>query len=822
MEAGLFVGGFLLVGVGTAHADGGGMAPPPNQPLLAPVTQVLDGGGALGSLASTITSLTGSTTSPSSVPSTPATTTTTTTSTTVAPTPQPAPAPTAPTTRPPLPTEPKPVQAKPGDSGCVCAISTGTPTVNGKSAGAHGTAAAPVAQPATISVPVSNTGMANVTGLAATGPDGDLTCASTTLAPGEAATCSGSYTPELGDQAVPITVAGSTSDGGNATSTGLLFVTGLVGAGTQTSGGASGSTTPAGSTSGTNGEPVDTTGSTSPTAGNTSSETCHCVLTAGTPNVAGKAAGAPGTATAPTGTPSSLTIPVSNTGTEPVSDLSATSTEGPLTCASSELAPAESTSCTGSLTPESGDQVVPIQVSGTTPDGSNAWTEGAAFVTGTPSGTQQTDGNDGTPDGSTTPTDGTNGTPTTGTDGSTTPGTTDGTATPDTTPGNGTDGTDGSTTPGTTPGDGIAGTNGSTTPSTTDGTDGSTTPDGTGSSTTPGTTSGTDGTTTPGTTPGDGTDGTDGTNEPGTTPGTTDGTDGATTPDTTGGSTGTTDGSTTPTDGTNGTPTTGSNGTDGSTTPGTTDGTATPDTTPGNGTDGTDGTSTDPALKISDLTVNGRSAGAPGSAKAVADRPAAVSFVVSNTADDAVQGLSGRVGSNDVTCTETDLAPGETATCEGRLSPRVGDQAAPITMSGTLPDGRTAETSRSVYLSGVAPAQAAPVDSAAGSVGTPAQAGSVGQAAGSNGGVASSAGSGNVALGGVPAPTGVQQFVDPSRGAFPIPLGAVSAGGGGTAQQASAHTTQPTDSQHDRLPWVLLAAGIGAFGLRRLLPIRSR
>lgn len=649
MEAGLFVGGFLLVGMGTAQADDGGMAPPANQSLLTPVTQVLDGSGALGSLTSTLTGLTGSTTGPTPAPSTPTmNSTTTTTSTTVAPTSQSAPAPTAEHTT----TAPQPVQtAAPltsgssattstagttTDAGCACVVSTGTPTVNGKAAGAKGTATAPVGQPAAIGVPVSNTGKSTVTGLAATGPNGDLSCSSTTLAPGSATSCTGSYTPAAGDQSVPITVAGTTSDGGSATSTGLLFVTGLVGAGTQTSGSTSGSTMPSGSTSGTNGEPVDTTGGTSPVADDTSSEPCHCVLTTGTPTVAGKAAGSPGKAVLPVGTPGSLTVLVSNTGAKPVTELSATSTEGPLTCASSELAPAESTSCTGSLNPKEGDQVVPIQVSGKTPDGSTTWTEGAAFVTGTPAGT--------------------------------TPGSTDGT----------------------------------------------------------------------------------------TEPGTTDGTDGS-----------------------------------------------------------TDTSSTDQALRISEPTVDDVPAGEPGSAKAEAHKPAAVTFVVSNNTDDEVQGLTGRVGSRGVTCTDTELAPGETATCRGRLFPQVGEQAAPITMSGTLADGRTTQASRSVYLGGLAPVQAAPADSGAGSVDIPDE---VGQATESNGGVA---GSGDV-LGGVPAPSVVQQFVDPSRGAFPIPLGAVSAGGGGTAQQVSADNTQPAGSQHNRLAWVLLAAGIGAFGLRRLLPIRSR
>ncbi|TCJ20932.1 hypothetical protein EPD65_15975, partial [Nocardioides jejuensis] len=412
--------------------------PPPNQPILGSVTQLLGGGGPLGGLTSGLSTLTNHTTTTYDVP-------TVSVRNLAAPTaktaPAPAPATTmlattkaAPAAGIPAPSKgttpaadlaatsglaatsapaaaPKPKAAMTTTSkvaspaaDCACDLTVGTPTVNGTAAGSSGSAQAPAGKPSTVAVPVTNTGSFTVSALSVSGPGGAMKCGTTTLAAAASTTCNGTYTPTAGEQSAPVYATGSTPDGSNPSATGLLFVTGLAGA--------------AGSSGTSTGNTGSTTGG-SP-AGGTPDEDCNCILTAGTPTVGGQAAGAPEIAKVPTGQSTTASIPVYNAGDKTVTNLSASSPEGSLTCADTELAPTESTACSAPIKPEAGDQVVPITVYGTTPEGGSTTTQGIAYVTGVTDGSQPTDGS--TTPGSSEPTDG----GTTPTNGTTTPGSTDG------------------------------------------------------------------------------------------------------------------------------------------------------------------------------------------------------------------------------------------------------------------------------------------------------------------------------------------------------------------------------------------------------------
>jgi hypothetical protein len=248
---GLFVGGFLALGVGAAHAEDAGMTtPPPDQPILGSVTQLLGGGGSHGGLTSGLSTLTGKTTTydvptvsvqnlaaskpapapePAPEPATEPVEATTMLATTeadsaadvtaqsdgktsdadLAATSGPAPAP-APEPAPVMTTTSKVSSAA---EECECSITMGTPTANGAAAGSSGSAQAPAGKPTTVAVPVTNTGDFAVSALAVSGPGGAMECGSTTLAVDASTTCSGSYAPTAGEQSVPVYATGTAPDG---------------------------------------------------------------------------------------------------------------------------------------------------------------------------------------------------------------------------------------------------------------------------------------------------------------------------------------------------------------------------------------------------------------------------------------------------------------------------------------------------------------------------------------------------------------------------------------------------------------------------------
>ncbi|TCJ23177.1 hypothetical protein EPD65_11385 [Nocardioides jejuensis] len=195
-----------------------------------------------------------------------------------------------------------------------------------------------------------------------------------------------------------------------------------------------------------------------------------------------------------------------------------------------------------------------------------------------------------------------------------------------------------------------------------------------------------------------------------------------------------------------------------------------------------------------------------------------MAFTVTNTSQQDVTDVSGQTDNGSVTCSDTELAPGETATCTGRIVPEEGAQSTPVSVSATTADGARTTASRPVYLSGVAvkgvaapvaqaPAAQAPAVAVGGHTSMP-------STGGAKAGVAS------VILGGVPAPTGLQQVIDPAAGAYPMPLGGVGTGGGGMADVRIGNHEQ--DGDHDVYAWLLLLAGAGAVSAQRVRTSRSR
>ncbi|UUV35850.1 hypothetical protein NQK81_21195 [Amycolatopsis roodepoortensis] len=223
----------------------------------------------------------------------------------------------------------------------------GTPTVNGTNAGAPDNAV-PVAagQPATVTVPVTNTGTSTVGNVTSTTPSGAMTCYDSTLTASESTVCTGPFTPAADTTAVPVTVTGTTANGEQAGTTGTAYVAPAP-------------------------DP----------AGNGSDTGCSCHLTMGTPTVNGTNAGAPDNAVpVAAGQPATVTVPVTNTGTSTVGNVSGATSIGAMTCADSTLAAKESTLCTGTVTPAADTTVAPVTVTGTTANGEQASATGTAYL----------------------------------------------------------------------------------------------------------------------------------------------------------------------------------------------------------------------------------------------------------------------------------------------------------------------------------------------------------------------------------------------------------------------------------------------------------
>ncbi|WP_427886973.1 hypothetical protein ACQHIV_29060 [Kribbella sp. GL6] len=199
-------------------------------------------------------------------------------------------------------------------------VTTGTPTINGKPAGQKPGPRLDPGKPATVTVPVSNTGDTQVTNLKGTSSSGQMSCGKSALKPGESTTCTLTTTSTPGNQGIQYAVTGDSGSTPIAT-TGTVYYQGKK-----------------------------------PTAG---------TVTPGTPTINGKPAGQkPGPNVKP-GDKTTVSVPVSNTGGTTVNGLTATTPRGAMTCGKTSLQPGESTTCSMSTTAGQGSQNIPYVVNGT-------------------------------------------------------------------------------------------------------------------------------------------------------------------------------------------------------------------------------------------------------------------------------------------------------------------------------------------------------------------------------------------------------------------------------------------------------------------------
>ncbi|WP_154402629.1 hypothetical protein [Nocardioides speluncae] len=237
-----------------------------------------------------------------------------------------------------------PAVPPPGGTG---GLTVSTPTVNGQPAGTAPGPAVPEGEQASIEVAVQNTGDGSVSDLSGATPSGELTCDSTELAPGESTTCSIDAGSTPGPNVVPIAVTAEGEDGAPVAGSTVAYYTGSA-----------------------------------PDSGDGPE------ITVGNPSVNGEdALSAPGPQVAPEDD-AQIEVPVTNTGGTDISGLQGSSVAGDLTCESTDLAPGESTTCSVAADVAAGDNSVPIEVTGESPDGAPVSDDTTAHYVGTGSAGQ--------------------------------------------------------------------------------------------------------------------------------------------------------------------------------------------------------------------------------------------------------------------------------------------------------------------------------------------------------------------------------------------------------------------------------------------------
>lgn len=94
---------------------------------------------------------------------------------------------------------------------------TGTPTVNGVAVGPNSTANVPLGRTSTAKFQVTNTGSAPISNLRGSSPNGQATCADTTLAPGASTSCTMQFHAGPGTQIARAAFTGKDTAGGTST-----------------------------------------------------------------------------------------------------------------------------------------------------------------------------------------------------------------------------------------------------------------------------------------------------------------------------------------------------------------------------------------------------------------------------------------------------------------------------------------------------------------------------------------------------------------------------------------------------------------------------
>ncbi|MGH3095205.1 MAG: hypothetical protein ACRDMV_04300, partial [Streptosporangiales bacterium] len=211
-------------------------------------------------------------------------------------------------------------------------------TVNGDPADTAPGPETTLGDPVDVSVTVTNSGDTDIEQL---NSSGDLTCEANSLAPDESTQCGVELTPDEAGQyqvQVTITATGPNGSTGTADSTAYFQVTN---------------------------EPTQ-----------------QGELTVESTMVNGEPAGSAPGAAVDTGDDVQVDIQIENTGEAPLTEVSGTSSQGPLTCSMSDLDPGDSATCTVTTTAQDGAQEININVTGTNPDGDDVTDSTTAYYTG--------------------------------------------------------------------------------------------------------------------------------------------------------------------------------------------------------------------------------------------------------------------------------------------------------------------------------------------------------------------------------------------------------------------------------------------------------
>jgi uncharacterized protein (DUF983 family) len=212
-----------------------------------------------------------------------------------------------------------------------------------------------------VTVTVTNTGGTNIDQL---GGDNGLACQDSELAAGKSTTCGVEYTPRAtGDYTTQVSVTASSPDGSTSTATEVVYFAVTDANGSQPGGNQPGGNQPGGSQPGGSQPGGSQPGGNQP-GGNSSGKG---ELELENPVINGTPAGSQPGPTVDPGATVQVNVSATNTGSGEVTNITGQIPGGSLACSRTELAPGDSTLCTGEVTApqQAGGYVFGVGVSGT-------------------------------------------------------------------------------------------------------------------------------------------------------------------------------------------------------------------------------------------------------------------------------------------------------------------------------------------------------------------------------------------------------------------------------------------------------------------------
>jgi uncharacterized protein (DUF983 family) len=207
-----------------------------------------------------------------------------------------------------------------------------------------------------VTVTVTNTGGTNIDQL---GGDNGLACQDSELAAGKSTTCGVEYTPRAtGDYTTQVSVTASSPDGSTSTATEVVYFAVTDANGSQPGGNQPGGNQPGGSQPGGSQPGGNQPGGNSSGKGELELEN---------PVINGTPAGSQPGPTVDPGATVQVNVSATNTGSGEVTNITGQIPGGSLACSRTELAPGDSTLCTGEVTApqQAGGYVFGVGVSGT-------------------------------------------------------------------------------------------------------------------------------------------------------------------------------------------------------------------------------------------------------------------------------------------------------------------------------------------------------------------------------------------------------------------------------------------------------------------------